>query len=293
MPKESSLPTHQQTPYLESSDHSRIKFRLTVQNLKQLLRQSAADTDRFEEIEQLNRRTFHGLDEARIVDIGSQILKNLLAELLLAREQNPNANLRGLNPPSDLRFELIPLQPLHIADAQLLDPQPPETRVHHRFPNAAVHLNTLPQITGGDHPLCDAPQIVDRIRRHQIDLADTASRSVTRSTAASTISNRISTFSFTFLALLPLLSELQAQIEIQIQILVVDKSTIVNEAVNYIKTLEHTLQTLQNQRIEKLQNRMIVEYEAGGASDEYSEAFSVEEMFKLAVGEINLWLLSR
>ncbi|KAK7836690.1 transcription factor bhlh95, partial [Quercus suber] len=34
----------------------------------------------------------------------------------------------------------------------------------------------------------------------------------------------------------------------------VDKSTIVNEAVNYIKTLEHTLQTLQKQRIEKLQN---------------------------------------
>ncbi|XP_075645569.1 transcription factor bHLH95-like [Castanea sativa] len=181
----------------------------------------------------------------------------------------------------------------------------------------------------------------------------------------------------------------------------VDKSTIVNEAVKYIKTLEHTLQTLQKQRIEKLQNGMIVEYEAplmitsqaeqlklkeeflankessknfsmsaktcqsllippcfqiwsspnvvlnlcgsddaqisvcslrkpgllatifkilekhnldvvsahissdncrslymihahaGGASDEYSEAFSVEEMFKLAVGEMNLWLLSR
>ncbi|KAK4599379.1 hypothetical protein RGQ29_009440 [Quercus rubra] len=135
----------------------------------------------------------------------------------------------------------------------------------------------------------------------------------------------------------------------------VDKSTIVNEAVNYIKTLEHTLETLQKQRIEKLQNGMLVEYEtwsspnvvlnlcgddaqisvcsprkpgllatifkilekhklnvvsahissdncrslymihahAGGASDEYSEAFSVEEMFKLAVGEMNLWLLSR
>ncbi|XP_050266864.1 transcription factor bHLH95-like [Quercus robur] len=180
----------------------------------------------------------------------------------------------------------------------------------------------------------------------------------------------------------------------------VDKSTIVNEAVNYIKTLEHTLQTLQKQRIEKLQSGMIVEYEvpflitsqaeelklkeeflankessknflmstktcqsclippcfqtwsspnvvlnlcgddaqisvcsprkpgllatifkilekhklnlvsahissdncrslymihahAGGASDEYSEAFSVEELFKLAVGEMNLWLLSR
>ncbi|XP_030950250.1 transcription factor bHLH95-like isoform X2 [Quercus lobata] len=134
----------------------------------------------------------------------------------------------------------------------------------------------------------------------------------------------------------------------------VDRSTIVNEAVNYIKTLEHTLQTLQKQRIEKLQSGMIVEYEtwsspnvvlnlcgddaqisvcsprkpgllatifkilekhklnvvsahissdncrslymihahAGGASDEYSEAFSVEEMFKLAVGEMNLWLLS-
>lgn len=33
--------------------------------------------------------------------------------------------------------------------------------------------------------------------------------------------------------------------------------------------------------------------QAGGASDEYSGAFSVEEMFKLAVGEMNLWLLSR
>ena len=33
-----------------------------------------------------------------------------------------------------------------------------------------------------------------------------------------------------------------------------DKSTIVDEAVKYIKSLQHTLQTLQKQRHDKLQN---------------------------------------
>lgn len=40
-----------------------------------------------------------------------------------------------------------------------------------------------------------------------------------------------------------------------------DKSTIVDEAVKYIKTLQQTLQMLQKQRLEKLQSATAVDYE--------------------------------
>ncbi|RVW61161.1 Transcription factor bHLH95 [Vitis vinifera] len=40
-----------------------------------------------------------------------------------------------------------------------------------------------------------------------------------------------------------------------------DKSTIVDEAVNYIKTLQHTLQKLQKQKLERLQGATTVNYE--------------------------------
>ena len=59
----------------------------------------------------------------------------------------------------------------------------------------------------------------------------------------------------------------------------VDKSTIVNEAVNYIKTLEHTLETLQKQRIEKLQNGMIVEYEVPLLITSQTEELKLKEEF--------------
>ncbi|GLT93517.1 hypothetical protein SLE2022_113070 [Rubroshorea leprosula] len=41
-----------------------------------------------------------------------------------------------------------------------------------------------------------------------------------------------------------------------------DKSSIVDEAVKYIKTLQHTLQTLENQKMERLSSGTIVDYEA-------------------------------
>ncbi|GLT58911.1 hypothetical protein SLA2020_317690 [Shorea laevis] len=41
-----------------------------------------------------------------------------------------------------------------------------------------------------------------------------------------------------------------------------DKSSIVDEAVKYIKTLQHTLQTLENQKMERLRSGTIVDYEA-------------------------------
>ncbi|KAK6946099.1 Myc-type, basic helix-loop-helix (bHLH) domain [Dillenia turbinata] len=40
-----------------------------------------------------------------------------------------------------------------------------------------------------------------------------------------------------------------------------DKSTIVDEAVNYIKTLQHTLQKLQKQKLERLQGITTINYE--------------------------------
>ncbi|OMO74672.1 hypothetical protein COLO4_26545 [Corchorus olitorius] len=81
-----------------------------------------------------------------------------------------------------------------------------------------------------------------------------------------------------------------------------DKSTIVDEAVTYIKSLQQTLQTLQKQKLEKLRSATLMADSSsiitshqgtGGAStDQFSEALSVEETFKLAAGEMNLWLLS-
>jgi hypothetical protein len=39
-------------------------------------------------------------------------------------------------------------------------------------------------------------------------------------------------------------------------------------------------------------NVMELSYQADGASDQYPEAMSVEDIFKLAAGEMNLWVMS-
>ena len=147
---------------------------MKVQNLEELLGGSPAYAYSLSEVEELNGGALNGLHEASVIDGGSNAIEDLLAELLLAGEQGPHADLRGPYPSPDLGLQLLPLQPLDIADAQLLDPQPPETGVYGRFSHAAVDLNALAEVPGGDHPLRDAAEVVDGFGGYQIDLADAA-----------------------------------------------------------------------------------------------------------------------
>ncbi|XP_034681932.1 transcription factor bHLH95-like [Vitis riparia] len=57
-----------------------------------------------------------------------------------------------------------------------------------------------------------------------------------------------------------------------------DKSTIVDEAVNYIKTLQHTLQKLQKQKLERLQGATTVNYEPSIITSQ-KLAFDTREAF--------------
>ncbi|PON93448.1 LOW QUALITY PROTEIN: hypothetical protein TorRG33x02_107260 [Trema orientale] len=149
-----------------------------VQNLEQLLRRSPTDTNRLGEVEELNRRAFDGLHEACIINGRANPFKDLLTELLLAREDDPDTDLGSPDPAPDLRLQLLPLQPLDVPNTELLDSEPPKARIHRRLPHAPVHLNTLAQVPGGDHAVGDAPEINHGIGRYQIDLADAASRPI-------------------------------------------------------------------------------------------------------------------
>ncbi|KAJ0024885.1 hypothetical protein Pint_08747 [Pistacia integerrima] len=59
----------------------------------------------------------------------------------------------------------------------------------------------------------------------------------------------------------------------------VDKSTIVDEAVKYIKTLQQTLQTLQKQRLEKLQTATVVDYEQSIITSSQVKALDSRESY--------------
>ncbi|KAK1264301.1 hypothetical protein QJS04_geneDACA019945 [Acorus gramineus] len=67
-----------------------------------------------------------------------------------------------------------------------------------------------------------------------------------------------------------------------------DKSTIVDEAVNYIRTLQHTLQKLQKQKLEKL--RLVGG--GGGTSVDSREAFMADHGATAALNNNNNWTIS-
>jgi len=98
----------------------------------------------------------------------------LLAELLLTGKERPDADFRGSYPASDFVLELLPLEALHVADAELLDSELAEAGVDGGFPDAAVHLDALAQVAGGDHAFGDAAEVVDGVGGDEIDLADAA-----------------------------------------------------------------------------------------------------------------------
>nr|WIE96112.1 basic helix-loop-helix transcription factor [Loropetalum chinense var. rubrum] len=58
-----------------------------------------------------------------------------------------------------------------------------------------------------------------------------------------------------------------------------DKSTIVDEAVNYIKTLQHTLQKLQKQKLERLQGAATINYDPSSIITPQKPAYSSREAF--------------
>ncbi|XVE66816.1 hypothetical protein DITRI_Ditri08aG0109900 [Diplodiscus trichospermus] len=58
-----------------------------------------------------------------------------------------------------------------------------------------------------------------------------------------------------------------------------DKSTIVDEAVNYIKTLQQTLQKLQKQKLERLQGAISFGYEPSLTTTTQKQAFDSREAF--------------
>lgn len=151
---------------------------MQIQNLEQLLRRPPADTDRLGEVEELNRRALHSLHEASVVDGGSNSVEDLLAELLLTGEERSDADFRGSYPASDFVLELLPLEALHVADAELLDSEFAEAGVDGGFSDAAVHLDALAQVAGGDHALGDATEVVDGVGGDEIDLADAAGGAV-------------------------------------------------------------------------------------------------------------------
>lgn len=63
-----------------------------------------------------------------------------------------------------------------------------------------------------------------------------------------------------------------------------DKSTIVDEAVKYIKTLQQTFQTLQKQKLEKLQGTTIVDYEPSSVITSQTDALESREAFLAVQG---------
>lgn len=102
----------------------------------------------------------------------------MLAELLLTGKERSDADFRGSYPASDFVLELLPLEALHVADAELLDSELAEAGVDGGFSDAAVHLDALAQVAGGDHAFGDATEVVDGVAGDEIDLADAAGGAV-------------------------------------------------------------------------------------------------------------------
>ncbi|WVZ23672.1 hypothetical protein V8G54_002216 [Vigna mungo] len=119
-----------------------------IKNLEQLLRRPPANTNGLGEVEELNRRALHSLHEASVIDRGSNSIEDLLAELLFTGKERPDADFRGSYPAPDFVLELVPLEALHVADAELLDTELAEAGVDGGFPDAAVHLDALAQVAG-------------------------------------------------------------------------------------------------------------------------------------------------
>ena len=152
---------------------------MQIENLEQLLRRPTAYANCFREVEELNRGTFHRLHEAGVVDGSSDTVEDLLAELLLAGEERSDADLGGAYPASDFVLELLPLETLNISDAEFFDLEFAKARIDGGFSDAAVDLDALTEVAGGDHALGDAAEVVDGVGGDKIDLADAACGTVT------------------------------------------------------------------------------------------------------------------
>jgi len=152
---------------------------MQIQNLEQLLWRPTAYANRLGDVEELNHGTFHHLREASIVDGSSDNVEDLLAKLLLAREQSSNADLGGFYPASNFVPKLLPLKALNVSNAELFDVEIAEARIHRGFSNDAVDLDALAEVAEGEHALRDVAEVVDGVRGDQIDLANAAGGTVT------------------------------------------------------------------------------------------------------------------
>nr|CAB3449838.1 unnamed protein product [Digitaria exilis] len=133
-----------------------------------LLRRAGAHGHGIPKAENLHNASFGGLKEAllhKVIGRG----EHLVTEAALTSEQDADDRLDPVHPLLHLVVEQLPLDALHLVDAEALDAEHGEVLIEQIASDAAVGVGELSGVARARHPVGDGAQLVDGLWAHGVE----------------------------------------------------------------------------------------------------------------------------